>query len=267
MDYDRIYRDFIKDRRTKEHSLSGYTERHHIIPRCLGGGDEPGNLIDLTPEDHFFAHLCLAKTHGGKLWAPVAFMIGGQRKDYKPVLSRKSYGWASRAMAKALCGEGASSYDWTIHELEHKDGRVWSGTQYAMTNLGISRSLANMMLKGRIRAAKGWYIKGRRPTHFGHAKGSGADHHMYRSESITFLHLDGRKFVGTQFEFHQACGVSKGAACTLARGKARMANGWYVEGRPPVRKGRGARWFKTLEPGATSLGSKNIAVSQRANAG
>ena len=69
MDYRRIYSEFIVDRRTKEPAVEGYTERHHIVPKSLGGTDEPANLIRLTAEDHFFAHLLLAKIHGGGMWA------------------------------------------------------------------------------------------------------------------------------------------------------------------------------------------------------
>lgn len=37
-----------------------YHERHHIIPRCMGGGNEKENLIDLFAKEHFIAHKLLA---------------------------------------------------------------------------------------------------------------------------------------------------------------------------------------------------------------
>lgn len=37
-----------------------YHERHHIIPRCIDGGDEEENLIDLFAREHFEAHRLLA---------------------------------------------------------------------------------------------------------------------------------------------------------------------------------------------------------------
>jgi hypothetical protein len=37
-----------------------YSEIHHIIPRCMGGNDEPDNLIALDAATHFDAHLLLA---------------------------------------------------------------------------------------------------------------------------------------------------------------------------------------------------------------
>lgn len=36
-------------------------ERHHIVPVCLGGTDNEGNLIDLLPDEHLAAHLLLLK--------------------------------------------------------------------------------------------------------------------------------------------------------------------------------------------------------------
>lgn len=36
-------------------------EVHHIQPRSQGGSDHQGNLIRLTPKEHYIAHLCLWK--------------------------------------------------------------------------------------------------------------------------------------------------------------------------------------------------------------
>lgn len=38
-----------------------YTEKHHIIPKCLGGDNEEKNIIRLTYREHFIAHLILTK--------------------------------------------------------------------------------------------------------------------------------------------------------------------------------------------------------------
>ena len=106
MNYTRIYESFIADRRGREADLiaSGeYFERHHITPRSLGGGDEPENLIALTAGDHFFAHLCLAKIHGGKMW--VALNAMGMlvlRNGPSPALfrARKWFAVAREQLAK-----------------------------------------------------------------------------------------------------------------------------------------------------------------------
>lgn len=45
---------------------SGHTERHHIIPRCMGGTNAKNNLVDLSTRQHFIAHLLLPKMVSGK---------------------------------------------------------------------------------------------------------------------------------------------------------------------------------------------------------
>ena len=97
MNYNKIY-DRIIDR-AKERVLIEYTERHHIIPRCMGGGDEESNLVSLTPEEHYLCHQLLTKMYPGNrglLYACIA-MTGNRGKR---VLNNKAYGWIRRRVSK-----------------------------------------------------------------------------------------------------------------------------------------------------------------------
>ena len=40
---------------------SGYTEKHHIIPRSLGGSNDLTNLVKLSAREHFVCHLLLIR--------------------------------------------------------------------------------------------------------------------------------------------------------------------------------------------------------------
>lgn len=40
-----------------------YTERHHIVPRSIGGTDEASNLANLTAREHFICHWLLTKIY------------------------------------------------------------------------------------------------------------------------------------------------------------------------------------------------------------
>lgn len=58
----------IAKSRARETSLP-YSERHHIIPKCMGGGKDRFKIAVLTPEEHFLAHKLLVKIYpqDGKL--------------------------------------------------------------------------------------------------------------------------------------------------------------------------------------------------------
>ena len=51
---------------SKNRLLNGYKEKHHIIPRCLGGKDTKDNLAILTAREHFIVHLLLCKFTTGQ---------------------------------------------------------------------------------------------------------------------------------------------------------------------------------------------------------
>lgn len=252
MNYKKIYAAFIADRFLKQSSISGYFEKHHIVPRSLGGSDDPSNIINLIPEDHFFSHLLLAKIHGGKMWAPIAFMVGGQRKNWKPCKSRREYAWAVREMAKNVGGINSHQFDHKIYKLEHEDYRRWEGLQSEMVNIGISKSLGNMLLKGRIKTAKGWYLYGNRPETFSLAEFIKKKHPMKRHDVLHFVHKDGREFSGTLMDFWTTFRISKPCACRLVNGKQISAHGWKMRGSTLKRKPDVARTY-TIEDGATQI--------------
>lgn len=73
MNYQDHYYSLVRRAQVRQHP-DGYTEKHHIIPRSLGGVNDQSNLVILTAREHFVAHLLLAKIHGGGMWH-AAFMM------------------------------------------------------------------------------------------------------------------------------------------------------------------------------------------------
>ena len=56
-----------------------YHERHHIVPRCMGGTNRKTNLIDLFAREHFIAHKLLAQENPNNkgltyAWGCMAFV-------------------------------------------------------------------------------------------------------------------------------------------------------------------------------------------------
>ena len=54
MNYEKIYNQIIE--RAKNRVLEGYGEKHHIIPKCMGGKNNLDNLVNLTAREHFLSH-------------------------------------------------------------------------------------------------------------------------------------------------------------------------------------------------------------------
>ena len=61
MNYKQIYDQIIENR--KNNKVDCYTERHHIIPKSLGGIDDETNLVNLTAREHFVCHFLLTKMY------------------------------------------------------------------------------------------------------------------------------------------------------------------------------------------------------------
>jgi len=52
--------------RGKNRILTCYKEKHHIIPKSLGGNNSKDNLVELTAREHFMVHMLLCKFTTGQ---------------------------------------------------------------------------------------------------------------------------------------------------------------------------------------------------------
>lgn len=97
MDYQLIYNNIINNALTSNRSKGKdvYYERHHIIPKCLGGTNDKDNLVNLTAREHFIAHRLLCKIYpdNNKLkfafWSMCNQLTGDVIRDYK--VSSRTY--------------------------------------------------------------------------------------------------------------------------------------------------------------------------------
>jgi hypothetical protein len=47
--------------KARDRTVTGYAEKHHIIPKSLGGSNKQSNLVKLTAREHFICHWLLTK--------------------------------------------------------------------------------------------------------------------------------------------------------------------------------------------------------------
>lgn len=243
MNYQRIYHELIADRRANPPAEDEYVEVHHILPRCMGGGDEPENLIRLRPEDHFFAHLLLAKIHGGRLWAAVRIMAAAAI-GAKPDVHRKRFGKSMPAARRKysaarlwanehLVGLGHPSADRTIYHFRHKDGREEKLARVEFcAKHNVHQSHVTGMVNGRYKSAGGWFLADRHtPETIGLPKG--LDHPMADRSVYTFRHVDGRQYRGTRYELAANDNVPSASINAVVTGSCLSAYGWYLPEKVP----------------------------------
>jgi hypothetical protein len=87
--YTRWYNQLM-DSRSKS-PLGGYVERHHKIPKCLGGTDEVINLVNLSAREHFIAHALLVRMTEGQQRARLAFALSRMLSSKSGIWSEKKY--------------------------------------------------------------------------------------------------------------------------------------------------------------------------------
>ena len=159
MNYVRIYEDFIADRRARDPyaglSYYGrvtkvkrarkrgervpYVEHHHIIAKFDGGTNAADNVVALSYREHVFAHLCLAKAHGGKhyaaLWAVVGMIAtpSMNRSILAVPAARRLLEKNREEMNAAQRGQGNKRSDTVVRTWRNwKTGETVVGTRHAL---------------------------------------------------------------------------------------------------------------------------------------
>lgn len=90
MNYELHYNKLIE--RAKNRLLECYTEKHHVVPRCVGGDNSTDNLVILTAREHYVAHQLLVKMYPGhRGLAYAAICMGMNSHGNRP--NNRIYGW------------------------------------------------------------------------------------------------------------------------------------------------------------------------------
>ena len=90
--YTKWYFNIINNAKSRISNDAVYVEKHHILPKSIGGSNSKDNIVSLLPKEHFVCHLLLTKMVDGinrkKMWYASYMMIVGIKR-YKP--SARSY--------------------------------------------------------------------------------------------------------------------------------------------------------------------------------
>lgn len=107
--YTKTYYSLIEKAQQRS-EVEGYTERHHIIPRSLGGDDSLSNLVTLTSKEHFVCHLLLTKMTVGEDKAKMVYAFwcmcnnpGRVTTKHRP--SSRSYNLGKKMMSEQMADQ------------------------------------------------------------------------------------------------------------------------------------------------------------------
>lgn len=96
------YETLIEFARKRQRAEGTYYEKHHVVPRSLGGSDRSDNIVHLTPREHFMAHLLLPKMVKGPAVYKMVFAFFRMKKH---AVTSRSYDFFRVAYSKRTKGE------------------------------------------------------------------------------------------------------------------------------------------------------------------
>ena len=160
MNYSAHYARLIN--RARSRVLDGYCERHHVMPRCIGGTDDPENLVDLTPEEHYIAHQLLVKMHPsspGLVWAAI--------RQARESRGNKAYGWLRRRNAQIasaqMRGDKRNAGKKLSAAHREKISRAMTGRTFSSyTRLKLSEAFRGRYISPEARAKISLAFKGKK---------------------------------------------------------------------------------------------------------
>lgn len=174
MNYQKIYDAICKRGQERILPKEVYSEKHHIVPKCLGGGNEKSNITTLTAREHFLVHYILTRIYPNdkRMWFTLNIML---RMKKFPEIN---------------CGKGSRLYEFIRTEV----GKQRSGKNHHLFGIGHSPEACKRISDGR----KGKFL--------------GENNHMFgkkRSEETKQRISEGRKGIPVSDETKRKQSESK----------------------------------------------------------
>lgn len=144
MNYQAHYDRLIQ--RARKRVLDGYVERHHVLPKCMGGNDADDNLVQLTAAEHFVAHQLLCKMYPGV--KGLAFAVVAMCGNPHAARSNKLYAWLRARAAHAQSAEATLRWADPEYRATHRAAMaaVYASPEY--------KAKASAARKGRVKSAE-----------------------------------------------------------------------------------------------------------------
>lgn len=151
MDHLKVYNEIIKSAKLKNRSRKlGYFEKHHIIPKCMGGNNSKENLVLLTAKEHYICHHLLHKHYKNEKYLFLAYhLMTFSKKDNLQKITSKQYEKLKEENSKYNSGENNPNYKNALNlsgKRNHKSkmvkicGNIYESLRIAAKELNIPKS-------------------------------------------------------------------------------------------------------------------------------
>ena len=140
--YCKIYYNIIL--RAKSRTLSGYKEKHHIIPRCMGGTDVSDNLVELTAREHFICHLLLIRMTTDLIQQKLVFAAWQQSRPslYKEIrVTSRVYEYLRKKLSETYTGKKRAPFSEQWKENMRKGAKTRKKVEYSEERIAKIRAL------------------------------------------------------------------------------------------------------------------------------
>lgn len=171
--------------------------KHHIIPKHMGGTDDPSNLIELTVPEHAAAHLSLYEQYGKKEDLCAYYMLSGRNQDPEFVRLRSQLGAAAAYKTRLtrgighlpffgaeltdlekfqICSSGGkvqgpiNSKTGFMAKIQKMGDVVENGRKGGLATIASGKGAFGDPIQRRIVASMGGKVQGRRNAESGHLK-------------------------------------------------------------------------------------------------
>lgn len=168
LNQEELYKELVEIGKSRKPKKTDYVEKHHILPRCMGGTDDESNLVLFTALEHIVAHILLYRIYpdNNKIVMAADCMLklaNANTAERERCFSKIPLTILSELREKAVATKETPvcAYLYTKEDKsEIKIYRIFSGVNSAMRQLDIkSSSFFSSISKGEDKITVGYYWK------------------------------------------------------------------------------------------------------------
>ena len=134
---------------------NGYTERHHIIPKCLGGDNSKSNIVRVTAREHYICHWLLTKMTTGSSYYKLEKALACFNRQSEGQVRTMSSGMYQRAKLAAILGMKNKPSPLKGRKMKsppwNKGKKLGPNPKSAAAQKGVPKPKISAALKGRKR--------------------------------------------------------------------------------------------------------------------